>query len=232
MREGPHDLYVLEYHWQGYELSLRMQSLLLILLLSCFSAFRALNLRFGPSLKKTSAQNVQALKNDLTRLSRGTSNGVKASPQRREEIQNVIDKLNKQNKVRQLTKSPLIDGSWDLLYTTNEGSSAGKIGPFVGKVEQNVRLSAGVYENVVRLPGFSACLTATWENVSETKWRVLFKRLSFSVLGFKIAENPLEAVGIWRMTYLDEDIRILTAAGNDLSKGALKENYYVLARRP
>ena len=208
-----------------------MRCLLLLILAGC-SAFNVLKgLRFGPA-RTSGFPSVINLKEDLVRLSRGTSNGIKASPQRRVEIQNVIDQLNKQNKVKKLTSNSLIDGSWELLYTTNEGSSAGKIGPFVGKVEQNVQLSAGVYTNVVKLPGFSACLTATWDNLSDTKWRVLFQRISFSVLGFKIAENSLEAVGIWRMTYLDDDLRILTAAGNTISKKELKENYYVLARRP
>ena len=34
-----------------------------------------------------------------------------------------------------------MNGSWNLVYTTNGGSSAGKLGPFVGDVEQRIFLS-------------------------------------------------------------------------------------------
>ena len=50
-------------------------------------------------------------------------------------------------------------------HTHKQGSSAGKIGPVVGKVLQDVRLEEGVYDNIVSLGGgaFKGTLQATWK---------------------------------------------------------------------
>ena len=40
-----------------------------------------------------------------------------------------------------------------MVFTTNDGSSAGKVGPFVGKVEQAIDLSSKEYTNFVKLGG-------------------------------------------------------------------------------
>jgi len=121
-----------------------------------------------------------------------------------------------------------------LVYTTNGGSSAGKLGPFVGEVEQLIRIAGrdeadADYINYVRIGGgaVEGALTATWDVLSEDKWQVNFESVKFKVLGFTLADKELSAVGIWRMTYLDDDFRILYAAGG---KNVPKENIYILAK--
>jgi len=170
------------------------------------------------------------LKEELRSLCRGTQNGVKCSVEKREQISKLASMLQKSNKTKKLTSSPLLDKSWSLLYTTNAGSSAGKIGPFVGSVEQDIRLSEKFYTNYVRIPFFTAFLTATWDNLSNSVWRVNFQTIAVEIFGIKVVEKPLKASGIWRMTYLDEDLRILFAAGQDLSKGPVIENIYILGK--
>ena len=121
-----------------------------------------------------------------------------------------------------------------LVYTTNGGSSAGKLGPFVGEVEQLIRIAGrdeadADYINYVRIGGgaVEGALTATWDVLTEDKWQVNFESVKFKVLGFTLADKELSAVGIWRMTYLDDDFRILYAAGG---KNVPKENIYILAK--
>ena len=51
----------------------------------------------------------------------------------------------------------------------------------------------------------------TWDNLDDKKWQVKFQGIELKVLGIPVTNKPLDAVGIWRMTYIDEDLRILYA---------------------
>lgn len=66
---------------------------------------------------------------------------------------------------------PLI-GMWDLVYTTTSGSSGGKLGPFIGKVQQEVDIAEGLYVNYVRLGPLTGRLDATWEVINQKQWKV------------------------------------------------------------
>uniref|UniRef100_A0A7S4DWF7 Plastid lipid-associated protein/fibrillin conserved domain-containing protein n=1 Tax=Lotharella globosa TaxID=91324 RepID=A0A7S4DWF7_9EUKA len=182
-----------------------------------------------PFLQPKSSADVESLKTAIREKSKGTNNGVDASPARREEIAELLQELEAANPTRKLTSSPLISGSWKLLYTTNDGSSAGKIGPFVGDVVQNVELQDGEYVNIVSLANgaFRGVLTATWDNVSDKLWKVKFKDIKLELFGVVLQEKELPATGTWRMTYLDDDFRVLYAMGG---KNQEKENVYVLAK--
>lgn len=175
-----------------------------------------------------------------------------------------MTELEDANVTKDLATSDLLNGSWKLVYSSNGGSSAGKLGPFVGEVEQLIRLNTGTdadadagnddYINYVRLGNgaVEGALTATWDVLSDEKWEVKFETLKFKVLGVTLVEKDLNARGIWRMTYLDEDFRILYAASKavaeedkdeevnadadvDQDKGGdvqseVKENIYILAK--
>ena len=57
--------------------------------------------------------------------------------------------------------------------------------------------------------------------------QVNFESVRFSVLGITLVQKDLSTVGIWRMSFLDDDFRILYAAGG---KNVPKENIYILAK--
>lgn len=63
-------------------------------------------------------------------------------------------------------------GTWNLVYTTTAGASGGKIGPFVGEVQQEVDIADGLYVNYVRVGPLTGELEATWEVVNKTQWKV------------------------------------------------------------
>lgn len=187
----------------------------------------ALNLfkKFTPTTK---AVDIAVLKDDIFKAAKGTNNGITASAEKREEIDACIAKIVKQNKVSNISKSPLCDGSWKLLYTTNEGSSAGKLGPFIGTVTQEITFADQFYINNVVLFGgaVKASLDATWDVVGKNLWEVKFGGLVLSVFGLPVVQKSLDSVtGTWRNVYLDEKMRILYAIGG---KNTVKENVYVL----
>lgn len=191
---------------------------------SISSAFTNL---LSPS-RKTPVIAVEELKEKICSLAKGTSNGIKASDEIRSEINKAVTQLEKASKPSgKLTSSPLLDGSWRLIYTENDGSSAGKLGPFVGEVIQDVDLAAENYVNYVRLPLLEGALTATWDELPKNKWLVKFQSIKFSVFGIKVKEQPLTAVGTWRFTYVDQDLRVLYASGG---KNTVKENLFVLEK--
>jgi len=180
--------------------------------------------------ESASLDDVRILKMMLEEQAGGLQNGLNASPEERESIGSIIVSLESMNEEKELTTSPKLNGEWRLLYTTNTGSSAGKIGPLVGKVTQVVDLASRSYSNNVSiLPGLSATLDATWENDAfsfQTLWTVIFKRLSFKVFGVAVGGKDLEQKGLWRMSFLDDSLRILHAKGGK----NLPENVYVLTK--
>jgi hypothetical protein len=186
-----------------------------------------------PSQKKSiTKERIKEIKDEIKNLSKGTSNGISASEEVRSQISTLVTELESSNPTPNLTSSEKLDGSWKLIYTTNEGSSAGKLGPFVGEVEQFIRIKGYEredYINYVRIGGglVEGALTATWDVLSKNKWQVHFESVKFKLFGITLADKELSAVGIWRMTYLDENFRILYAAGG---KNVPKENIYILGK--
>lgn len=58
------------------------------------------------------------------------------------------------------------------MYTTTAGASGGKLGPFVGEVQQEVDIAEGLYVNYVRVGPLTGELEATWEVVNKNQWKV------------------------------------------------------------
>eukprot|EP01038_Epipyxis_sp_PR26KG_P005483 gene5483-7592_t len=180
-------------------------------------------------------ETIDVLKSSIILKSKSTSNGVKASNQIKIEIQELVKQLeiyNNQISKVPLTSNPAVDGLWDLIYTTNNGSSAGKIGPFIGKVTQDIKFSNKLYENNVELINenlFKASLVATWEELkSANKWKVQFQTIQFKLFGIPIVNKSLNGTtGIWRLSYIDDTMRILYAIGG---KNTIAENIYILTK--
>lgn len=89
--------------------------------------------------------------------------------------------------------------------------------------------------NFVRLFGgaVEGALEATWQVTGPNKWRVIFENITFRILGIPaVDKKPLPGqAGVWKLTYLDEDLRILYAAGiTNEGKPARVSNIYILQR--
>ena len=166
----------------------------------------------------------------IANLAKGKKNGLSCTDAEAAEIDEVVSMLEAQNPTPNPAESPLLDGTWRLLYTSTKGGSAGKLGPFVGTVKQVITFGEDYY-NEVALRGVRAVLAAHWEVLSPTSWSVIFDTLTIRVLGRRVVEKPFPPgqTGIWRMTYLSEDLRILRASG---SNSPDVENVYVLQKQP
>ena len=209
-----------------------MMAYLALCLLGLLSSSNALLKLFSlpPSSSKVS---VSELKQQLIEKTRNTQNGIALStskdPGRLNEVTAIINQLNKRNRNTAISTSPLLDGTWKLAFTTNTGSSAGKLGPLVGSVVQEIYFlnSPQYYINkVLLLNGLvEAALTADWTIKSKDLWEVNFKEIQFKVLGIPLVKKELKATGIWRLTYCDNDMRILYAKGG---KNVTQENVYIL----
>jgi hypothetical protein len=178
------------------------------------------------SPKVSTKEKAITLKNKIKESSKGTKNGITASTEIRNNISEYVKELEKINPTKALTSDSALQGTWRLLYTTNSGSSAGKLGPFIGEVEQEINLPGGIYYNRVTLGPkvFRGTLSATWD-VQDTKlWTVKFQDIEFELFGVKLLQKSLGAEGTWRMSYLDEDMRILYAIGG---KNTVVENVYI-----
>mmetsp|Transcript_2684 Transcript_2684/g.3658 ORF Transcript_2684/g.3658 Transcript_2684/m.3658 type:complete len:212 (-) Transcript_2684:122-757(-) len=188
------------------------------------------------------------IKSKIVKLAQGTQNGLNASPRTSAEINKLCDIL-KPSPQRKPALSSALNGRWELLYTTTTGNSAGKLGPLVGKVYQEIDLQSLRYLNILELGPIVAKLDATWEILAPDQWKVIFRSLQFSILGFSFPEKDLSATGIWRMTYLDDDFRILYAKGVSQRQGRTSpdlrsddkqlrsgkennDNVYILRRTP
>jgi len=169
------------------------------------------------------------LSQTIEALAAGKKNGLACTPAESEELEEVISMLEAQSPTEAPAQSALLDGAWRLVYTSTQGGSAGKLGPFVGKVQQVFDYPSGTYFNEVALRGVRAKLDAHWEVLDPSSWKVVFDRISLFVLGVRVVSKPFPPSqnGVWRMTYLDENMRILRASG---SSSPETENVYVLAR--
>lgn len=217
-------------------LCVKNKLVLLLIFISLWGPALSLNQLFG-ALKRTptvARPSATSIKNQIRCLAKGTKNGIHASASVKEEIGLLANKLADLNPTSSLTTSPLLNGVWKLVYTSNEGSSAGKLGPFVGRVDQVISLPDKKYQNIVRIGGtgddsiLEGSLSATWESLNKRDWEVQFIDLTLKLFNkFVIAKQKLEAKGTWKMTYVDSDFRILYAIGG---KNTNKSNIYILEK--
>jgi hypothetical protein len=89
-------------------------------------------------------------------------------------------------------------------------------------------MDSGGYVNYVRLgPVVKGALTATWDNIAQQVWKVKFLDITISIFDIPVQKKSLSgSEGTWRMTYLDDKLRILYAQGKDPTI----ENIYILAK--
>jgi hypothetical protein len=130
----------------------------------------------------------------------GPKNGYGAPDSFKEKVSEACIDLIKLNPTKGQASSPLLDGDWELLYTSTPGASAGKLGPFIGDVEQRIDLNARNYDNVVKVGGgaVEAVLSARWEVPKDGKgntWLVLFNDIKISVLGLPLVNKKFDQVG-------------------------------------
>ena len=174
---------------------------------------------FGPF----GSNKVVKLKQELLSLAKQVDRGLTESSADNKNINQLFTELEKCNKFKSSLKSPLVNGVWELQYTTSDTILGRGSNPRIGKIIQVIDAINGFAENkeVVRYFGFidvPRSVTAEITPVSESKVDVLFKRFTIGPFTFSL---PVTARGALDITYIDEDLR--------LSRGD-KGNIFVLTR--
>ncbi|KAK9825275.1 hypothetical protein WJX74_004899 [Apatococcus lobatus] len=159
-----------------------------------------------PVRSQAKLSQLKDIKQKITQLA-GPKNGLDRSPEQKQEIEGLIKQV--EAKQRSPKKTDLLGTQWHLAYSTSQQSSGGKLGPFIGWVEQEFPADQpGKYINKLDLGLLKANLLAEYNYVANNKINVKFVDITFSLGPFKI-NRPFTNSGFWDITYVDDDFRIL-----------------------
>ena len=161
---------------------------------------------------------------DRLRTAAGTANGTDLDSSGEAKVKLIINELcARDDSMPNPAAIDLANTNWDLAYSDSSGNSSGKLGPFVGKVEQRFKDEplSGKYENIVKLGPLTLSLAAVAEPLEKSKknesLRVTFVDLTVSAFGRQVLTKPFPPgrAGTWRMAYASEKVRVLyTNQGN------------------
>eukprot|EP01024_Parvocaulis_polyphysoides_P018003 TRINITY_DN1793_c1_g2_i1.p3 TRINITY_DN1793_c1_g2~~TRINITY_DN1793_c1_g2_i1.p3 ORF type:complete len:234 (-),score=28.42 TRINITY_DN1793_c1_g2_i1:168-800(-) len=158
---------------------------------------------FGSSVK-----NREELKSQMFEVVQDLQRGLTATEEEKQQVEELAQKLEKQNPNKKSLASPLINGKWRLIYTTSE-SIVGTKKPALfrpkGPIYQTIDAVNLKAKNQETTPFFNA-VDAELEPVSQSKVNVQFK--TFYILGFIPVKAPPSARGSLDTTYVDEELRI------------------------
>ena len=162
------------------------------------------------------------LKGKILSLADETKRGLEATPEQREEMNQLFSKLERLNPTKSPLKSESVNGNWSLEYTTSD-SILGKGGfPRVGPIIQAIDTSSLSAENseVVSYFGIRVPrkIKANLSPESGQFTRVEFKKFIIGPIGF---DAPDSFKGALDITYVDDEVR--------LTRGDLG-NIFVLTR--
>jgi len=162
------------------------------------------------------------LKTKILDLAKETNRGLTATPDQKQEMLELFEKLEKLNPTKGPLASPKVNGDWSLDYSTSD-SIIGKggfprVGPIVQKIDTN-NLAAENSE-VVSYFGVKVPRKITAELTPENKQftNVKFRKFMIGPISFDAPDSFRGALDI---TYLDDDVR--------LTRGD-KGNIFVLTR--
>ena len=170
----------------------------------------------------------EQLKSDILELASEVNRGLTATESQKDQMMILFEKLEKLNPTPSPLNTPkLIDGSWDLQYTTSD-SILGKGGfPRIGPIEQFLDTSSlqAYNSEVVNYFGFLPIqrkVTASLRPESSQLTAVQFEQFEIGSEPFQIKiKAPSQFQGSLDITYLDDTLR--------LTRGD-KGNIFVLTR--
>ena len=148
------------------------------------------------------------LVNELRRLVDQSSQiGVDSDEGVVRSIESVVEELEKYQEGEELTKVPL-RGTHRLLFSMAKGGSNGKLGPFVGAVNQEFE-DDQAFVNSVTLGPLSIRLSAQREILTDRNVRVKFKSTSVRVFGQEVVNKETKGAGVWSLRYFKDGLRIM-----------------------
>ncbi|RAL39571.1 hypothetical protein DM860_003104 [Cuscuta australis] len=162
---------------------------------------------FSSFLNLYSAKDVKAFKEELLEAIAPLDRGADASPEDQDQIEQVVRKLEAANPTKQPLKSPLLNGKWELLYTTSQSILQTNKPKFL----RSRRNYQGINTDTLRAQNMESCptfnqVTADLTPINSRKVAVKFDY--FKIAGLIPIKAPETARGSLEITYLDEELRV------------------------
>ncbi|XP_021286181.1 probable plastid-lipid-associated protein 4, chloroplastic isoform X2 [Herrania umbratica] len=161
---------------------------------------------FFPSFL-TKGQDVQSLKDELFDAIAPLDRGAEATRDDQERVDQIARKLEAVNEIKEPLNSKLLNGKWELLYTTSKSLLQTKRPKFLrpnGKIFQAINLDTLRAQNLETSPFFNQ---ATANLVPLNARRVAVKFDYFRIAGLIPIKFHGSGRGQLEITYLDEELR-------------------------
>ncbi|KAM0950950.1 putative plastid-lipid-associated protein [Dioscorea sansibarensis] len=163
---------------------------------------------FFPSFIRKRGKSTDALKEELFEAIAPLDRGAEASPEDQEMVDQIVRKLEAANSIKEPLKSDLLNGKWELLYTTSKSilqTQRPKILRPNGKIYQAINVDTLRAQNMETWPYFNQ-VTANLVPINVRRVAVRFD--TFKIFGLIPIKAPGRGRGELEITYLDEEIRI------------------------
>ncbi|CAL1385505.1 unnamed protein product [Linum trigynum] len=151
---------------------------------------------------------INLLKSQLYDAIAPLDRGVEATPQEQQRVDEIARKLEAVNAEKEPLKSTLLNGKWELLYTTSQSILKKKWPKLLrpnGKIYQAINVDTLRAQNLETWPFFNQA-TANLVPLNEKRVAVNFD--FFKIAGLIPIESPGSGRGQLEITYLDEELRI------------------------
>lgn len=156
----------------------------------------------------TKGEDVRRLKEELLDAIAPLDRGAEATPEDQQRVDQIARKLEAVNTVKEPLQSELLNGKWELIYTTSKSVLQTQRPKFLrpnGKIYQAINVDTLRAQNMETWPFFNQ---ATANLVPLNARRVAVKFDFFRIAGLIPIKNPGSGRGQLEITYLDEELRI------------------------
>ncbi|OAY44898.1 probable plastid-lipid-associated protein 4, chloroplastic [Manihot esculenta] len=160
---------------------------------------------FPAFLKK--GKDAKVLKEELLEAIAPLDRGAQATPEDQQAVDEIARKLEAVNPTKQPLKSNLLNGKWELIYTTSQSILQTQRPKFLRSITNYQAINADTLraQNMESWPFFNQ-VTADLTPLNAKKVAVKFD--FFKIAGLIPVKAPGRARGELEITYLDEELRI------------------------
>ncbi|KAJ3672937.1 hypothetical protein LUZ60_006311 [Juncus effusus] len=163
---------------------------------------------FFPSFLKKKGRNAEEIKAELLEAIKLLDRGADATPEDQARIDQLASELEAVFAMKEPLKSDLLNGKWELIYTTSRSILATQRPKFLrpnGKIYQAINADSLRAQNMETWPYFNQ-VTANLTPLNSRRVEVKFE--TFKILSLIPIKAPARARGELEITYLDEEIRV------------------------
>ncbi|KAF5733306.1 Plastid-lipid associated protein PAP / fibrillin family protein isoform 1 [Tripterygium wilfordii] len=162
---------------------------------------------FFPAIFNNKAKNAKILKEELLKAIDPLDRGAEATPEDQQNVDQIASKLEAVTPIKEPLKSDLLNGKWELIYTTSTSILQKERPKFLRSVANYQAINTDTLraQNMESWPFFNQ-VTADLTPLNPRKVAVKFD--FFKIGGLIPVKAPERAQGELEITYLDEELRI------------------------